>query len=82
MLNFDFGFPYFKRMMMESLPPDRITYSGLFRICGEVTGGFEAGRGLHCLVVKLGFCKDCFINCALIDFYGKFELVGDAKLVF
>ncbi|XP_031128728.1 pentatricopeptide repeat-containing protein At2g46050, mitochondrial [Ipomoea triloba] len=82
MLNFDFGFRYFKRMMMESVPPDRITYSGLFRICGEVTGGFEAGRGLHCLVVKLGFCKDCFINCALIGFYGKFELVGDAKLVF
>nr|GMC82623.1 pentatricopeptide repeat-containing protein At2g46050, mitochondrial [Ipomoea batatas] len=93
MLNFDFGFPYFKRMMMESLPPDRITYSGLFRICGEADVFtfasllnccaklvyHELGRQIHGLVFKLCFDMDVVVGSAIIDMYVKNENTVDAR---
>ncbi|KAI5647220.1 hypothetical protein M9H77_33225 [Catharanthus roseus] len=79
--NFHPGFQYFKRMLIEIARPDWITFTGLFRICGEVNET-EMSRVLHCLVLKLGLCKDRYISSALVDVYGKLGLVGEARRVF
>lgn len=75
------GFCYFKKMVLEMFGPDSTTYTGLLRLCIE-QNDVENGRQLHSLIVKSGWCKDCFVGSALVDLYAKFGLVKDARQVF
>ncbi|CAN4108997.1 unnamed protein product [Withania somnifera] len=36
---------------------------------------------LHCAIMKLGCNQSCFLGAALVDLYGKFGLVGEARRV-
>lgn len=76
------GFCYFKRMLMEGVNPDYLTFNGLFRLCVDEVDGVVAGRQLHCFVVKLGFVSNCFVSSGIVDLYGKCGLVEDARWVF
>ncbi|XP_058223344.1 pentatricopeptide repeat-containing protein At2g46050, mitochondrial isoform X2 [Rhododendron vialii] len=78
---FDLGFPYFKRMLSQMMSPDCITFTSLLRVSIELDD-VEIGRQLHCIIVKLGLCVNCFVSSALVDFYSKFGLVGDARCTF
>ncbi|KAJ8748900.1 hypothetical protein K2173_013333 [Erythroxylum novogranatense] len=75
------GFFYFERMLRDEVDLDSITVNGLLRLCIEVND-VVIGRQLHCLLIKLGFEFNCFVNAALIDFYGKCRLVEEARCVF
>ncbi|THG11719.1 pentatricopeptide repeat-containing protein At2g46050, mitochondrial [Camellia sinensis] len=75
------GFRYFKRMLSQMVVPDCITFASLLRMCVELND-VEIGRQLHCLLMKLGLYIHCFVNSALVDFYSKFGLVGDARCAF
>ncbi|XP_038681433.1 pentatricopeptide repeat-containing protein At2g46050, mitochondrial isoform X2 [Tripterygium wilfordii] len=75
------GFSYFRRMLLDQVPPDHVSFNGLFRMCVELNHS-EIGIQLHCLTVKLGFDSDCFAACALVDLYGKCGLVENARRVF
>ncbi|KAL3536802.1 hypothetical protein ACH5RR_000168 [Cinchona calisaya] len=79
--NLDMGFCYFRRMMMENVGPDQITFLGLLRICVNVND-VEMSRGLHCFIMKLGLCKDLCVSSAVVDTYGKLSLVEEARHVF
>lgn len=75
------GFKYFRRMLMDIVRPDWITFTGLLRLCVDIN---ESGisRMLHCFALKLGFCTECFICSGLLDMYGKLGLIAEARQVF
>ncbi|TMX05011.1 hypothetical protein EJD97_003598 [Solanum chilense] len=75
------GFGYFKKMLMESVSPDCITFCGLLRLCVELKGGVWLAKELHCATVKLGYDQSCFLGATLVDLYGKFGLIGEARCV-
>ncbi|CAN4111563.1 unnamed protein product [Withania somnifera] len=75
------GFCYLKQMLMESVSPDWVTYCGLLRICVGLKDGVWLGKELHCPMVKLGYDQNCFVGATLVDLYGKFGLVGEARCV-
>lgn len=75
------GFSYFKEMLMESVSPDFITFCGLLQLCVEVKGGVWLAKELHCTIVKLGHDQSCFLGATLVDLYGKFGLIGEARCV-
>ncbi|CAL2241811.1 unnamed protein product [Prunus armeniaca] len=75
------GFSYFRRMLLEAVGPDDITFNGLFRVCVDLND-VEIGRQLHCFVVKLGFGSNCFVGSALVDLYAKHGLIEDARCAF
>ncbi|KAK6920100.1 E motif [Dillenia turbinata] len=74
-------FCYFKRMMLEMVSPDHVTFTGLLRASIELYM-IEIGRQLHCLIMKWGYCSDCYVGGALVDLYGKLGFVEDARRVF
>lgn len=79
--NLHMGFSYFKRMLLDRVSMDPITLNGLLRACLQLNN-VEIGRQLHCFILKLGFELSCFVNSALIDLYGKFGLVKEARNIF
>ncbi|XP_016487524.1 pentatricopeptide repeat-containing protein At2g46050, mitochondrial-like [Nicotiana tabacum] len=79
--NIHLGFRYFKQMLMESVPPDCISFCGLLRLCLELKDGVWLGKELHCAIVKLGYDQSCFLGANLVDLYAKFGLVGEARCV-
>ncbi|CAK9156750.1 unnamed protein product [Ilex paraguariensis] len=79
--NLELGFRCIRRMLLEMVRPDHITFTSLLRI-GVELNDMEIGRGLHCFIVKLGFFENCLVNAALVDWYAKFGLVEDARRVF
>ncbi|KAA8516072.1 hypothetical protein F0562_019251 [Nyssa sinensis] len=79
--NIHLGFQYFKRMLLEMVSPDCITFTSLLRTCIRLSD-IMVGRQVHCFIMKMGLYEDCFVSCALVDLYGKFGLVGDARCVF
>ncbi|KAG9134092.1 hypothetical protein Leryth_004787 [Lithospermum erythrorhizon] len=68
-------------MLEGNVKPDRITYTGLFKLCVDIYDVVGA-KMLHCRVFKEGRSEDCFISSTLVDLYGKFGLVHYAKSVF
>ncbi|XP_065864210.1 pentatricopeptide repeat-containing protein At2g46050, mitochondrial [Euphorbia lathyris] len=74
-------FTYFKRMLLDKMNFDSITFNGLLRACLELND-ICSGRQLHCFVVKLGFESSCFVSSALVDLYGKCGFVTEARCVF
>ncbi|GLT84676.1 hypothetical protein SLE2022_028930 [Rubroshorea leprosula] len=75
------SFAYFKRMLLNKVGLDQVTFNGLLRGCIELND-IVIGRQLHCCVEKLGFCSDCFVGSALVDLYGKCGLMEEARWVF
>nr|GMD79810.1 putative pentatricopeptide repeat-containing protein At5g47460 [Ipomoea batatas] len=53
----------------------------LIRGCANL-GRFSHGEQLHCHVLKSGYVSDVFVSTSLINFYVKFEAVGDAHRLF
>ncbi|KAI4355104.1 hypothetical protein L6164_003909 [Bauhinia variegata] len=75
------GFSYFRRMMLEMVVPDDITFNSLICLCIHLND-IDMGRQLHSFLVKLGFDMDCFVASALVDLYAKCGLIEDARGVF
>lgn len=75
------GFHYFRRMALQRVSPDYITFTSLLHTSVELDD-IEIGGQLHCVVVKSGWCVDRFVNSALVDLYAKFGLVEDAVRAF
>ncbi|KAM7489717.1 hypothetical protein LguiB_027201 [Lonicera macranthoides] len=58
-------------MVLQKVSPDYITFTSLLHTSVELDD-IEIGGQLHCVVVKSGWCLDCFVNSALVDLYAKF----------
>ncbi|KAM7513648.1 hypothetical protein LguiA_003231 [Lonicera macranthoides] len=75
------GFHYFRRMVLQRVSPDYITFTNLLHTLVELDD-IKIGGQLHCVVVKSGWCVDCFVKSVLVDLYVKFGLVKDAGRIF
>ncbi|PWA97015.1 pentatricopeptide repeat (PPR-like) superfamily protein [Artemisia annua] len=78
---FDMGFCYFRRMLANGFKPDNVTFLNVVSLAIRV-GEVGMGRMVQCWIVKFGFCEDCYVSSCLVDMYGKFGLVCDARRVF
>lgn len=73
--------PYFRRMLLDNVRLDHITFNSLLRACVQADD-IEVGRRLHCFILTVGFGLNCFVSSALVDLYGKCGFVEDARRVF
>ncbi|KAF8380198.1 hypothetical protein HHK36_027680 [Tetracentron sinense] len=72
---------YFRKMLVERVEPNYITFISLIRTCIELND-IEIGKQLHCFVMKYKFGSDCFVSSSLVDLYAKCSLVEDARRAF
>ncbi|CAN6439874.1 unnamed protein product [Victoria cruziana] len=68
-------------MLEEGIPADSFTLTALFKACGSCLG-LQEGIQIHCHAVKLGFQTDAYVRNTLIDMYGKFGEMQNARLLF
>ena len=60
---------------------DEITFSSVLKACSG-SGTLEQGKLLHDLVIRSGYTTDILITNTLIDMYGKFGFLDDARRIF
>ncbi|KAF8412226.1 hypothetical protein HHK36_000186 [Tetracentron sinense] len=80
-LNDNLGMFYLRKMLVERVEPNYITFIGLLRACIE-PNVIKIGRQLHCFVIKSKWVSNCFVSSSLVDLYAKCSLVEDARRVF
>lgn len=71
----------FEQMRSEGLPLDAVVFTCSLKACSNV-GAVEKGRVVHNEAVKFGFEKDTHIGTGLVDMYGEFGLLAEARAVF
>ncbi|XP_031488526.1 pentatricopeptide repeat-containing protein At5g50390, chloroplastic [Nymphaea colorata] len=57
------------------------TFASVLRACAGLAN-ISIGKQFHCCLLKMKMNRDIFIDCALIDMYGKCGSIKDAQLVF
>ncbi|KAH9678887.1 hypothetical protein WN943_027550 [Citrus x changshan-huyou] len=72
---------YFRRMIGERRFPDDHIFPSATKSCA-ILGDFNAGASIHCLVVKIGYDFDVFVNSSLLDMYAKCGQLKTARKVF
>lgn len=68
----------FSTMRLNGVIPDHFTLPFVLKACASL----RIEKGLHSLVLKLGFCNDTFVQNAMISFYGSCGSVDRALKVF
>ncbi|KAF3781499.1 Pentatricopeptide repeat-containing protein [Nymphaea thermarum] len=68
-------------MIEEGIRADNFTFTALLRACGSCLG-FQEGIQIHCHAIKLGLETDVYVRNTLIDMYGKFGQIQNARLLF
>ncbi|OWM64258.1 hypothetical protein CDL15_Pgr018830 [Punica granatum] len=74
-------FSAIRRMQLESVNPDFLTFSSLLRASVECKN-MGIGTQLHCFIVKYGFLQNCFVSNSLLNFYGKLGAIQNARQLF
>lgn len=75
-------FTYFREMGRAGIKKNKFTFSSVLKACGGIHDHGHCGRQVHANAIKLGLDTDTFVQCGLIDMYGRSGLLPDAKLVF
>ncbi|KAF9606834.1 hypothetical protein IFM89_029291 [Coptis chinensis] len=65
----------------EQVRRGKTTYIVKRYVCGRL-GDEPSGRQVHGNAIKIGVESDRFVECCLVDMYGKRGLVKDARKVF
>lgn len=71
----------FSAMRVSYGAPDMYTFPPLIKCCSNELA-VSAGLGIHGLLIKYAVEDDVFVGTTLVDFYGKCELIGNARKVF
>lgn len=79
---FDRAVDLFMEMSQEGVKRNSFTISSVLKACGKMMDDGSFGRQVHASAIKLGLELDGYVQCGLIDMYGKSGLVSDAKSVF
>ncbi|CAK9152927.1 unnamed protein product [Ilex paraguariensis] len=58
------------------------TFSSVLKACRKLTDDGYYGRQVHAKAIKLGVNLKSYVQCGLVDMYGKFGLVRNARRVF
>ncbi|KAI5083589.1 hypothetical protein GOP47_0003332 [Adiantum capillus-veneris] len=75
------GNDLFRKMELEGLRPNEITFLSMITACSAI-GHLEQGMNIHSKVLKLGFELGSFMANALVDMYSKCGDVCVAYLIF
>ncbi|GJR30976.1 pentatricopeptide repeat-containing protein [Tanacetum coccineum] len=75
------GLGVVRRMVGEGVVWNKVTYIGVFGLCGLVKG-LRLGREVYGRMLKSGVEFDVFVCSAVIDMYGKCREVSSARKVF
>ncbi|KAL6006178.1 hypothetical protein ACLOJK_040224 [Asimina triloba] len=68
----------FKRMQVEGIDANEITLTTMIM----ASNGLEEGRAMHGYAMKMGLVREEILGASLIDMYGKFGSLTDARRVF
>nr|KYP72669.1 Pentatricopeptide repeat-containing protein At4g02750 family [Cajanus cajan] len=68
-------------MHQNGVLPSGFTFSSVLSACGRVPAVFE-GKQVHARLVQSGFLGNNIVLTALLDMYGKFGCISDARDVF
>ncbi|CAK9170313.1 unnamed protein product [Ilex paraguariensis] len=79
---FDEVIGVFKEMGREGVKKNSFTFSSVLKACGKLRDDGYCGRQVHANTIKLGVNLKSYVQCGLVDMYGKFGLVRDARRVF
>ncbi|KAJ7551987.1 hypothetical protein O6H91_06G037400 [Diphasiastrum complanatum] len=71
---------YFQ-MQLHDIEPDKVTFVGVLNACASIAA-LEEGRYIHSQILRNGFELDDFVQCALVDMYGKCDSIEDACRTF
>ncbi|KAF3646776.1 hypothetical protein BC332_00956 [Capsicum chinense] len=72
----------FREMVREGVKKNSFTFSSVLKACGKLSDAGCCGRQVHASSVKVGLDTDGYVQCSLIDMYGKYGLLRDALRVF
>ncbi|XP_035549751.1 pentatricopeptide repeat-containing protein At1g31790-like [Juglans regia] len=75
-------FSYFKEMGRAGIKKSTFTFSSILRACARIDDDGRSGRQVHANAIKIGLDTDTYVQCGLVDMYGRSGLLKDAKLVF
>ncbi|KAL5800814.1 hypothetical protein ACOSQ3_032446 [Xanthoceras sorbifolium] len=72
----------FIEMGREGIKKNSFTISSVLKACAGLDDDGNCGRQVHVNAIKIGLEWDEYVQCGLVDMYGKCGLVRDAKRVF
>ncbi|KAF7036829.1 hypothetical protein CFC21_047357 [Triticum aestivum] len=74
----------FRAMLRRGVSPDNYTMAAVVSSSAAFAGwkSRSTGDAVHSLVRKTGFASDVFVMSGLVNFYGSFRSVDDARKVF
>ncbi|XP_054820038.1 pentatricopeptide repeat-containing protein At1g31790-like [Prosopis cineraria] len=72
----------FKKMGRQGIRKNSFTVSSVLKASGRMPSHEHCGEQAHASAIKLGLVSDAYVECGLIDMYGRTGLVREAKLVF
>ncbi|KAF7809532.1 putative carotenoid cleavage dioxygenase 4, chloroplastic [Senna tora] len=72
----------FKEMGRQGIRKNSFTLSSVLKACGRMLSHGHCGQQVHANAIKLGLVSDSYVECGLIDMYGRSGLVREAKMVF
>ncbi|CAN6457954.1 unnamed protein product [Victoria cruziana] len=78
---YDEALMLFLQLLEEVSDASPRTFASVLRACAGLAN-ISIGKQLHCCLLKMKMNRDIFIDCALIDMYGKCGSIEDAQLVF
>ncbi|KAL5712882.1 hypothetical protein ACHQM5_015006 [Ranunculus cassubicifolius] len=79
--NYNQALEVFKEMARVGMKMNNFTLSSVIRVCGRMGNEF-IGRQVHGYAIKLGFEWDQFVQCSLVDMYGKCGLIEESRIAF
>ncbi|GJY97249.1 pentatricopeptide repeat-containing protein [Tanacetum coccineum] len=56
--------------------------SSVLSACSKISDDGNCGEQVHANAIKLGLASKSYVQCGLVNMYGKFGLISDAKRVF
>ena len=71
----------YDKMQLEECCADTFTFVGVLKACATVAM-IDKGRDIHTTILKKGLEINTYVECTLVDMYGKCGSFEDAYLVF
>lgn len=81
----DLFFQVFRDFMeigKSGIKKNTLMFSSVLKACARMHNDGRCGQQVHADAIKLGLDTDAYVQCGLVDMYGKSGLLRDAKKVF
>ncbi|KAL8239231.1 hypothetical protein R6Q59_015798 [Mikania micrantha] len=80
--NFHQVLDVFKEMGKAGIRKNSFTFSSVLSACAKVSDDGNCGEQIHANAIKLGLASKSYVQCGLVNMYGKFGLIENAKRAF